>query len=146
MQTTAAMRQGFWPCASADIPPRMRPHAAAAACVVLLFGLIALWRLLPGNDTRDLAVTCQKLMEALVEPRLACVDGVSDASLEGGRPREAQVRFDPYRIAALGLTPQRLAQAVVCLPAAAPQGTWRWAASSSRRDSPGGSLWPNRAA
>lgn len=34
-------------------------------------------------------------------------------NLEGGRPREVQVRFDPHRLAALGLSPQRLAQTVI---------------------------------
>ena len=29
-----------------------------------------------------------------------------------GRPREVQVSFDPHRLAALGITPQRLAQTV----------------------------------
>lgn len=70
-------------------------------------------RPLPGNNTRDLAATYQKLMEEVVEPRLAQVPGVSRVNLEGGRPREVQVRFDAFRLAALGLTPQQLAQTVV---------------------------------
>jgi len=70
-------------------------------------------RPLPGNDTQDMAATYQKLMEELVEPRLARVPGVSRVNLEGGRPREVQVHFDPYRIAALGVTPQQIATAVV---------------------------------
>lgn len=70
-------------------------------------------RPLPGNDTKDLAATYQKLMEEVVEPRLARVDGVSQVQLEGGRPSEVQIRFDPHRLAAQNLTPQQLAQAVI---------------------------------
>jgi multidrug efflux pump subunit AcrB len=69
-------------------------------------------RPLPGNDTQDLAATYQKLMEEVVQPRLARVTGVSRVNLEGGRPREVQVSFDPHRLAALGLTPQRVAQTI----------------------------------
>ena len=47
------------------------------------------------------------------EPRLARVPGVSRVNLEGGRPREVRVVFDPHRLAALGITPQRLAQTVI---------------------------------
>jgi multidrug efflux pump subunit AcrB len=70
-------------------------------------------RPLPGNTTADLAARYQKLMEEVVEPRLSRVPGVSRVNLEGGRPREVQIRFDAYRLAALGLTPQQLAQTVI---------------------------------
>ena len=70
-------------------------------------------RPLPGHSVPDIAVEYQQLMEEVVEPRLARVPGVSRVNLEGGRPREVQVRFDPHRLAALGLTPQRLAQTVI---------------------------------
>jgi multidrug efflux pump subunit AcrB len=70
-------------------------------------------RPLPGNDTQDLAVAYQKLMEEVVQPRLARVPGVSRVNLEGGRPREVQITFDPHRLAALGITPQRIAQTVI---------------------------------
>ncbi len=70
-------------------------------------------RPLPGNPVRDLAARYQKLMEEVVEPRLSRVPGVSRVNLEGGRPREVQIRFDAYRLAALGLTPQQLAQTVI---------------------------------
>jgi multidrug efflux pump subunit AcrB len=69
-------------------------------------------RPLPGNNTTDMGATYQKLMEEVVEPRLSRVPGVSRVNLEGGRPREVQIHFDPYRLAALGLTPQQLASAV----------------------------------
>ncbi len=68
---------------------------------------------LPGHSVPDIAAEYQKLMEEVVEPRLARVPGVSRVNLEGGRPREVQVTFDPHRLAALGITPQRLAQTVI---------------------------------
>ncbi len=70
-------------------------------------------RPLPGHSVPDIAVEYQQLMEEVVEPRLARVPGVSRVNLEGGRPREVQISFDPHRLAALGLTPQRLAQTVI---------------------------------
>ncbi len=69
-------------------------------------------RPLPGNPVQDLAATYQKLMEEVVEPRLARIPGVSRVNLEGGRPREVQIRFDAFRLAALGISPQQIAQTV----------------------------------
>jgi multidrug efflux pump subunit AcrB len=66
-----------------------------------------------GRTDVDMGATYQKLMEELVEPRLARVAGVSRVNLEGGRPREIQIRFDAHRLAAVGLTPQQLAQTVI---------------------------------
>ncbi len=66
----------------------------------------------PDNPVTDPAATYQKLMEEVVEPRLARVPGVSRVNLEGGRPREVRISFDPHRLAALGLAPDRIAQAV----------------------------------
>jgi len=66
-----------------------------------------------GHTVPDVAVAYQKLIEEVVEPRLARVPGVSRVNLEGGRPREVRVTFDPHRLAALGITPQRLAQTVI---------------------------------
>ncbi|MGH8442589.1 MAG: efflux RND transporter permease subunit [Nevskiaceae bacterium] len=70
-------------------------------------------RPLPGNPVKDVAAHYQKLMEETVEPRLARVPGVSRVNLEGGRPREVQIRFDAHRLAALGITPQQIASTVV---------------------------------
>lgn len=70
-------------------------------------------RPLPSNPNRDPAATYQKLMEEVVEPRLAAVPGVSRVNLEGGRPREVRISFDPQRIAALGITPAQIAATVV---------------------------------
>lgn len=69
-------------------------------------------RPLPGNDVQDPASVYQKLMEEVVEPRLARVPGISRVNLEGGRPREVRISFDPHRLAALGLTPSRIAELV----------------------------------
>ncbi len=70
-------------------------------------------RPLPGNDVPDLAAVYQKMIEEVVEPRLARAPGVSRVNLEGGRPSEVQIRFDPHRLAALGITPQRIAETVI---------------------------------
>ncbi len=69
-------------------------------------------RPLPGNDVADPASQYQKLMEEVVEPRLARVPGISRVNLEGGRPREVRIAFDPHRLAAFGLTPARVAELV----------------------------------
>lgn len=66
-----------------------------------------------GRTEVDMGATYQKLMEEVVEPRLARVPGVSRVNLEGGRPREVQIRFDAHRLAALGLTPQQIASTVI---------------------------------
>lgn len=66
-----------------------------------------------GRTDIDMGATYQKLMEEVVEPRLARVPGVSRVNLEGGRPREVQVRFDAHRLAALGITPQQVASTII---------------------------------
>jgi multidrug efflux pump subunit AcrB len=70
-------------------------------------------RPIDGRTDVDMGATYQKLMEEVVEPRLARVPGVSRVNLEGGRPREVQVRFDAHRLAALGITPQQIASTVI---------------------------------
>jgi len=72
-----------------------------------------LLRPVEGRQVPDIAVQYQQFVEEVIEPRLARVPGVSRVNLEGGRPREVRVTFDPYRLAALGITPQRLAQTVI---------------------------------
>lgn len=84
-----------------DSPPWRQENAASI-----------LVRPLPGNDTVDMASTYQKLMEEVVEPRLSRIEGVAQVRLEGGRPSEVQIRFDPHHLAAQGITPQQIAQAV----------------------------------
>jgi multidrug efflux pump subunit AcrB len=70
-------------------------------------------RPIDGRTDVDMGATYQKLMEEVVEPRLARVPGVSRVNLEGGRPREVQIRFDAHRLAALGITPQQIASTVI---------------------------------
>jgi multidrug efflux pump subunit AcrB len=66
---------------------------------------------LPDNPEVGDMVMYQRLMEELLQPRLAQVPGVANVELSG-RPRELHIRFDQHRLAALGLTPTRLAQTV----------------------------------
>jgi multidrug efflux pump subunit AcrB len=66
---------------------------------------------LPGNPDVGDMIMYQRIMEEVLQPRLAQVPGVATVDLSG-RPREVQVRFDPHRLAAYGLTPARLAQTV----------------------------------
>lgn len=66
---------------------------------------------LPDNAEVGDMIMYQRVMEEVLLPRLTQVPGVANVELSG-RSREVQVRFDPHRIAALGLAPARLAQAV----------------------------------
>lgn len=47
-----------------------------------------------------------------VQPLLDRVPGVAEVNVLGGREREVQVRYDPVRLAARGVTPTRLADAL----------------------------------
>jgi multidrug efflux pump subunit AcrB len=66
---------------------------------------------LPGNPDVGDMIMYQRVMEEVLQPRIAQVPGVASVELSG-RPREVHVRFDPHRLAALGLAPAELAQAV----------------------------------
>ncbi|GAL06693.1 acriflavin resistance protein [Photobacterium aphoticum] len=57
---------------------------------------------LPGNDTPIQAY--QDLVEAQIEPALTSVDGVSRIEVRGESDRQVEIRFDPYRLAELGIT------------------------------------------
>ncbi|KLV08821.1 acriflavine resistance protein B [Photobacterium aquae] len=57
---------------------------------------------LPGNDTPIQAY--QDLVEAQIEPALTAVDGVSRINVRGESDRQVEIRFDPYRLAELGIT------------------------------------------
>lgn len=59
-------------------------------------------RPLPGNDITDLTVH-QKLMDDVVEPRFARINGVSRVNLNSRRPEELRITYDPYKLAALGI-------------------------------------------
>ena len=64
-------------------------------------------RPLPDNDIKDL-VEHQKLIEDVVEPRLARISGVSQVNLNSQRPQELRITFDPHKLAALAITPQQI--------------------------------------
>ena len=64
-----------------------------------------------GNDIKDLAGH-QKLIEDVVEPRLARIEGVSQVNLNSQRPQELRITFDPHKLAALGITPQQISATV----------------------------------
>lgn len=59
-------------------------------------------RPLPGNDISDLTVH-QKLLDDVVEPRFARINGVARVNLNSRRPEELRITYDPYKMAALGL-------------------------------------------
>lgn len=56
----------------------------------------------PGNDLQTMA-NHQKLIEDVIEPRLARISGVGQVNLNSQRPRELRITFDPYQTAALGI-------------------------------------------
>ncbi|MEO0420688.1 MAG: efflux RND transporter permease subunit, partial [Pseudomonadota bacterium] len=45
----------------------------------------------------------QRVLENVVEPALARIDGVARVDMNGQRPQEIRITFDPYRAAALGI-------------------------------------------
>lgn len=59
-------------------------------------------RPLPGSDLDTLA-NHQRLIEDVIEPRLARISGVGQVNLNSQRPRELRITFDPYQTAALGI-------------------------------------------
>ncbi len=64
------------------------------------------WIMLELTDlSDDLDIrTLQDFAEDNIKPALERVDGVSEVNVLGGREREVQVRFDPVRLAQLGVT------------------------------------------
>lgn len=48
----------------------------------------------------------------VVEPKLAAIAGVASVNLQGNRPKELQIRFDPFRLAALGISVNEVSNAV----------------------------------
>ncbi|MEM9303215.1 MAG: efflux RND transporter permease subunit [Pseudomonadota bacterium] len=58
----------------------------------------------PDNPNQDLASPeYQRLFSDVVQPRLAAIEGVSRVDMNGFRPEEIRVTFDPWRAAALGV-------------------------------------------
>ena len=58
---------------------------------------------LPDNPNKDLG-QYQKLIEDVVQPRFARIQGMSQVNLGSHRPRELRITFDPLRAASLGLS------------------------------------------
>lgn len=68
-------------------------------------------RPVPGNDLADMA-NHQALIEDVIEPRLARISGVGQVNLNSQRPRELRITFDPYKLAALGISIGQVANTV----------------------------------
>ncbi|NVJ49212.1 MAG: efflux RND transporter permease subunit [Gammaproteobacteria bacterium] len=64
-----------------------------------------------GSDIDDVT-QFQKLIDDVVEPRLAQISGVGIVNLNSRRPKELRISFDPYRAASLGLSINQIAQTV----------------------------------
>jgi len=58
---------------------------------------------LPDNPEEDLG-KYQKLIEDIVEPRFARIQGIGQVNLASHRDRELRITFDPLRAASLGLS------------------------------------------
>lgn len=70
-------------------------------------------RPLPDNPDQDIYGTrYQAVIADQVEPRLARIPGVAAVQLNSQRARQVQIRFDPYRAAALGIPIPAIAGAV----------------------------------
>ncbi len=70
-------------------------------------------RPLPGNPNQDLfSEAYQRVIEQVVEPRLSRIPGVAQIDLQSRRSRQVQIVFDPYRMAALGLSIGEVAAAI----------------------------------
>lgn len=59
-------------------------------------------RPIEGNDINDLTIH-QKLIDDVIEPRLARINGVARVNLNSRRPEELRITYDPYKLAALGI-------------------------------------------
>ena len=65
----------------------------------------------------------KELAETVIRRRLEQLDGVAQAAVTGGLDREIVVEVDPDRLAAYGLTPEDVAQALAVANVSAPGGT-----------------------
>ncbi len=66
---------------------------------------------LEARDNPDMA-EYQKVLEDIVEPRLARIPGVAHVNMASQRPRELRITFDPHKAAAFGIGVNRLAQSL----------------------------------
>ncbi len=81
------------------------PFIAAGAGFDAPNAATLLIRPLPDNPNQDLYdEQYQKVIDTVVEPRLSRIPGIAQVNLQGQRPREVHIEFDPYRAAALGVS------------------------------------------
>ena len=98
---------------SASRPRLLRVDPEAEAVMVLsVSGPTDLW------ETKELA-------ETVIRRRLEQLDGVAQATVTGGLDREIEVQVDPELLAAYGLTPLDLSQALARANVSAPGGMIR---------------------
>ncbi|MCP4273451.1 MAG: efflux RND transporter permease subunit [Gammaproteobacteria bacterium] len=79
------------------------PNAPNAASLLI--------RPLEGNSIEDISIY-QKLIDDVVEPRFTKIPGVGRVNLNGERPRELRITFNPYKAASLGLSVSQIASTV----------------------------------
>ncbi|WOH37767.1 efflux RND transporter permease subunit [Thalassotalea fonticola] len=59
-------------------------------------------KILDTNPNKNMG-SYQKLIEDVVEPRLARIPGIGQVNLNSKRPKELRISFDPYQAAAMGI-------------------------------------------
>ncbi len=79
------------------------PNAPNAASLLI--------RPLEGNNIADISLY-QKLIDDVVEPRFTKIPGVGRVNLNGERPRELRITFNPYKAASFGLSVSQIASTV----------------------------------
>jgi len=79
------------------------PNAPNAASLLI--------RPLAGNNIEDISIF-QKLIDDVIEPRFTKIPGVGRVNLNGERPRELRITFNPYKAASLGLSVSQIASTV----------------------------------
>ncbi len=70
------------------------------------------WVLLQCDDPDFDVRTLQDFADDRIKPRLERIDGMSEINVLGGREREVQIRFDPVRLAQLGIPVPELITAI----------------------------------
>lgn len=78
-------------------------------------GYVASIQVYPTRDNPDTDVASPKyerLFRDVIEPRLARIPGVVRVDMNGFRPQEVRITFDPWRAAALGVSINQISQAV----------------------------------
>lgn len=86
------------------VPPRVSNYVPEGLEEAPLLAL-----LLTGPYTSG---ALQQLLEERVSPRLSAIPGVAGVAVRGGTARGIAVSYDPARLRALGIAPQRLTEAL----------------------------------